>query len=162
MSARSWKKASVRAPAQQAYSESDFLPERAPSAPGQNRRPTDGAAILDAAAISLGHTKRVAIAQDKAFSFYYRANRLALEKRAHRSLKFSPLADSEVPDLLYVGVDIRAAPKELEANASVSTSVRHFIESAKVLCRYGGFSPKIDGGDGRSRPDENRNDGRAR
>jgi cobyrinic acid a,c-diamide synthase len=77
---------------------------------------------------------RVAIANDKAFSFYYHANRMALEEAGARIVEFSPLADREVPeaDFLYLGGGYpEIYRKELEANTSMRSSVRKFIESGK-------------------------------
>lgn len=77
---------------------------------------------------------RVAIAQDKAFSFYYHANRIALEEAGAEITEFSPLADKQVPDadFLYIGGGYpELYRKELEANVSMRTAVRKFIESGK-------------------------------
>jgi cobyrinic acid a,c-diamide synthase len=76
----------------------------------------------------------VAIAHDQAFSFYYHANRMALEEAGARIVEFSPLADSEVPeaDFLYLGGGYpEVYRKQLEANTSMRSSVRNFIESGK-------------------------------
>ena len=76
----------------------------------------------------------VAIANDKAFSFYYHANRMALEEAGARIVEFSPLSDREVPeaDFLYLGGGYpEIYRKELEANTSMRSSVRKFIESGK-------------------------------
>ena len=76
----------------------------------------------------------VAIAHDKAFSFYYRANRMALEQAGARIIEFSPLADQEMPeaDVLYLGGGYpELYRQELAANTSMRYSVRKFIESGK-------------------------------
>ena len=78
--------------------------------------------------------RRVAIAQDKAFSFYYHANRMALEEAGAQIIEFSPLTDREVPsaDLLYIGGGYpELYRKELEANTTMRSSIRAFIESGK-------------------------------
>jgi cobyrinic acid a,c-diamide synthase len=78
--------------------------------------------------------KRVAIANDKAFSFYYHANRMALQDAGAEIIEFSPLADREVPeaDLLYVGGGYpELYRRDLEANAAMRASVKRFIESGK-------------------------------
>jgi cobyrinic acid a,c-diamide synthase len=80
--------------------------------------------------------KRVAIACDKAFSFYYHANRIALEEAGAELIEFSPLADREVPeaDLLYIGGGYPELYRnELESNDSMRASVRRFIESGKLF-----------------------------
>jgi cobyrinic acid a,c-diamide synthase len=81
---------------------------------------------------SRSHT--VAIAQDKAFSFYYHANRMALEEAGAEIIEFSPLTDPEVPeaDFLYIGGGYpELFRSELEANTSMRASIRKFIESGK-------------------------------
>jgi cobyrinic acid a,c-diamide synthase len=78
--------------------------------------------------------RTVAIAQDKAFSFYYHANRIALQEAGAQIIEFSPLADKELPeaDLLYIGGGYpELYRRELEANITMRTSVRKFIESGK-------------------------------
>jgi cobyrinic acid a,c-diamide synthase len=77
---------------------------------------------------------RVALARDKAFSFYYHANQFELERAGGQVIEFSPLADREMPeaDFLYIGGGYpELYRKELEANASMRSSVRRFIESGK-------------------------------
>jgi len=84
--------------------------------------------------IPAARTKRVALAHDKAFSFYYQANRLALEEAGAEIIEFSPLADIEVPeaDLLYVGGGYpELYRRKLEANTTMRASVKRFIESGK-------------------------------
>jgi cobyrinic acid a,c-diamide synthase len=78
--------------------------------------------------------KRVAVACDKAFSFYYHANLSALRDTGAEILEFSPISDKEVPDadLLYIGGGYPELCRvELEANASMRASIRRFIESGK-------------------------------
>jgi cobyrinic acid a,c-diamide synthase len=78
--------------------------------------------------------KRVALAHDKAFSFYYHANRMALEQAGADIVEFSPLTDREVPeaDALYIGGGYpELYRRELEANASMRRSVKRFIECGK-------------------------------
>lgn len=79
-------------------------------------------------------SRRVALAADKAFSFYYHANRTELERAGAEVIEFSPLADAEVPeaDFLYIGGGYpELYRRELEANVSMRKSVRRFIESGK-------------------------------
>jgi cobyrinic acid a,c-diamide synthase len=76
----------------------------------------------------------VALAHDKAFSFYYHANRLALEAAGAEIVEFSPVSDQEVPeaDLLYIGGGYpELYRRELEANTSMRASVKRFIDSGK-------------------------------
>jgi len=87
--------------------------------------------------------KRVALAHDKAFSFYYHANRLELENAGAEIIEFSPLSDAEVPDadLLYIGGGYpELYRRELEANTQMRTSIRRFIESGrKFYAECGGL-----------------------
>jgi cobyrinic acid a,c-diamide synthase len=87
--------------------------------------------------------KRVALAVDRAFSFYYLANRLALEQAGAEIVEFSPLADPEVPeaDFLYIGGGYpEIYRRELEANVPMRASVRRFIESGrKFYAECGGL-----------------------
>jgi len=87
--------------------------------------------------------KRVALAHDKAFSFYYYANRLELENAGAEIIEFSPLSDPEVPDanLLYIGGGYpELYRRELEANTQMRTSIRRFIESGrKFYAECGGL-----------------------
>ena len=78
--------------------------------------------------------KRVALAHDKAFSFYYQANRMALEEAGGEIIEFSPLSDHELPeaDLLYIGGGYPELYRHrLEANTTMRASIKRFIESGK-------------------------------
>jgi cobyrinic acid a,c-diamide synthase len=78
--------------------------------------------------------KRVALAIDPAFSFYYRANRLELERAGSEVLEFSPLSDRELPEceFLYIGGGYpELYRRELEQNVNMRRSVRRFIESGR-------------------------------
>ena len=96
-------------------------------------------------------TQRVALAHDKAFSFYYHANRLELESAGAQIIEFSPLSDAEVPeaDLLYIGGGYPEVYRhELAANSRMLASIRRFIESGKKFyAECGGlmyFAESID------------------
>ncbi len=98
-----------------------------------NAMPSQNRAIPAPGPASTRHT-RVALAHDKAFSFYYHANRLELERAGAQITEFSLLADREVPetDVLYIGGGYPELYRnELEANASMRASVRRFVESGK-------------------------------
>src|SRR5262249_43576316 len=84
--------------------------------------------------VTTAQTKRVALAHDKAFSFYYQANRMALEEAGANIIEFSPLSDRELPeaDILYIGGGYpELYRRRLEANTAMRTSVKRFIESGK-------------------------------
>jgi cobyrinic acid a,c-diamide synthase len=80
-------------------------------------------------------TKRVAIAHDAAFSFYYHANRLLLEQCGAEIIEFSPLHDKEMPtaDMLYIGGGYPELYRdELSVNHTMLTSIRSHIELGKT------------------------------
>ena len=96
--------------------------------------------------------KRMALAHDKAFSFYYRANRLELERAGAEIVEFSPLADERLPeaDVLYLGGGYPELYRtELEANVSMRRAVRKFVESGnRFYAECGGLiylARSIDG-----------------
>ena len=73
----------------------------------------------------------VAVARDKAFSFYYREN-LELLESICRVVYFSPLEDSELPpcDLIYFGGGYpEVFREELAANRSMLASVKAYGEA---------------------------------
>ena len=77
---------------------------------------------------------RIALASDPAFSFYYHANRMALERAGGEIVEFSPIRDPELPnaDLLYIGGGYpELYRRQLEANVSMRRSVRDYIKSGK-------------------------------
>jgi cobyrinic acid a,c-diamide synthase len=98
-------------------------------------------------------TKRLALAHDRAFSFYYRANRMSLEEAGAEIIEFSPLADNALPDavdLLYLGGGYpELYRQELEANAVMRAALKRYIESGgRFYAECGGLmylSEAIDG-----------------
>jgi cobyrinic acid a,c-diamide synthase len=102
--------------------------------------------------VTVTRRKRVALAYDKAFSFYYHANRHELERAGAEIVEFSPLTDYEVPgaDLLYIGGGYPELYREqLESNLSMRTSIRRFIDSGgRFYAECGGLmylSQSIEG-----------------
>src|SRR5207237_3640669 len=76
----------------------------------------------------------VALARDAAFSFYYRANRDALERAGAKIVEFSPIHDKTLPevDSLYIGGGYpELYRKELAANVKMRRAIRNHIESGK-------------------------------
>jgi cobyrinic acid a,c-diamide synthase len=85
---------------------------------------------------------RVAIAQDAAFSFYYREN-LQLLSDSCEVVYFSPLKDQKLPecDLLYLGGGYpEIFAQELTANKTMLKSIRDFAERGGFIYgECGGF-----------------------
>ena len=87
--------------------------------------------------------KRIAIAQDNAFSFIYAANVKQLKKLGAECVFFSPMKDVHMPeaDALWLPggyPELHAAT--LAKNSSMLDSVRAFFESDKpILAECGGF-----------------------
>lgn len=74
---------------------------------------------------------RIAIARDRAFSFYYPDDLAALEQAGARLVPFDTLHDTRLPDAdaLFIGGGFpETCMAELEANVAMRTSVREAIE----------------------------------
>lgn len=88
-------------------------------------------------------TKRLALAYDKAFCFYYRQNLETLEKLGYDLIPFSPLKDAKLPkaDALYLGggyPEIYA--KELSENVSMRSAIKDFAANdGNIFAECGGF-----------------------
>ncbi len=75
--------------------------------------------------------KKVAIAYDKAFNFYYKENIELLEHMGVEIVKFSPLKDKKVPeaDCIYIGGGFpEIFAKELHLNESMRLSIKNAHE----------------------------------
>lgn len=88
--------------------------------------------------------KRVAVATDKAFSFYYNINLDLLKNSGAEIIYFSPLNDKELPDkidTLYLGGGYpENYAKELYSNKTMINSIKNFVKSnKKVYAECGGF-----------------------
>lgn len=85
---------------------------------------------------------KVAVAFDKAFSFYYRENLKLLEETCEVTY-FSPLKDSKLPpcDLLYLGGGYpEVFREELSRNLSMLSSIKEFGEQGGcIFAECGGF-----------------------
>lgn len=85
---------------------------------------------------------KIAIAYDKAFSFYYMENLKLLEKTCNVEY-FSPLEDEKLPicDLVYIGGGYPEIFKdELSKNKSMLISIRDFVEKdGYIYGESGGF-----------------------
>jgi cobyrinic acid a,c-diamide synthase len=85
---------------------------------------------------------KVAVAMDKAFSFYYKEN-LSLLEQACEITYFSPMKDDVLPqcDLLYLGGGYpEVFKKELSANKSMLDSIRGYSRRGGfIYAECGGF-----------------------
>ncbi len=87
---------------------------------------------------------RIAVARDRAFSFYYQDNLDALRNAGAEIIEFSPLKDSELPsgiDGLYLGGGYpEMYSSQLNANASMRESVREWaLSGGSVYAECGGL-----------------------
>lgn len=92
--------------------------------------------------IDIYKDKKIGIAKDSAFSFYYQDNIELLEKMGMKIEYFSPLKDKKVPevDILYFGggyPEIYA--KELSKNKEFISSLKEFSKKNRVFGECGGF-----------------------
>jgi cobyrinic acid a,c-diamide synthase len=80
---------------------------------------------------SQGSDVRIAIARDRAFSFYYPDDLAALEAAGAQLVGFDTLRDTRLPDCdgLFIGGGFpETCMEELEANVAMRTAVREAIE----------------------------------
>ena len=86
---------------------------------------------------------KIGIAKDEAFTFIYAANIRLLEEMGAQCHYFSPLYDSDVPevDALWLpGGYPELHAKKLAGNGAMTKSIHHFYESGKpILAECGGF-----------------------
>lgn len=85
---------------------------------------------------NLARGKKVAVAFDSAFNFYYRDNLEIFEKIGVEIIKFSPLNDDKLPDadLIYIGGGFpEIFAKDLEKNESMRKSIRMAHEDGKTI-----------------------------
>lgn len=93
---------------------------------------------------SLYRGKRIGLARDKAFSFYYEANLDLLHNLGAQIVEFSPLEDKKLPeklDSLYIGGGFPEVFGEVLAqNSSFKNSLKDYLESGgKCYAECGGF-----------------------
>ncbi len=88
--------------------------------------------------------KRLAIAKDKAFCFYYSENERALMALGYELVPFSPLAHAQLPpniDALYLGGGYpEVFAKELSQNHSMRKSIYDFAQNkGEIYAECGGY-----------------------
>ena len=89
-------------------------------------------------------TRRMAVAMDEAFCFYYQENLDFLRQRGWELIPFSPLHDAALPEqvhaILLGGGYPELYAKELSANEPMLASIRNaHAEGIKILAECGGF-----------------------
>ena len=89
-------------------------------------------------------TRRMAVAMDEAFCFYYQENLDFLRQHGWELIPFSPLHDAALPEqvhaILLGGGYPELYAKELSANEPMLTSIRNaHAEGIKILAECGGF-----------------------
>ena len=88
--------------------------------------------------------RRMGIAKDRAFCFYYEENERALAARGWELLPFSPLEDTALPpgiDALYLGGGYpEVFARELSGNAAMREAIRAFAEQGgEIYAECGGY-----------------------
>lgn len=89
-------------------------------------------------------SKRIAVARDEAFNFYYEENFHTLRKEGYEIVHFSPIHDTQMPenvDFIYLGGGFpESFAKELSENVSMITSIREYAENGgKLFAECGGY-----------------------
>ncbi len=95
-------------------------------------------------ALWLSPPRRMGIARDKAFCFYYDQNKRVLAERGWDLIPFSPLADKALPpncDALYLGGGYpEVFARELSDNVAMREAVRAFAEQGgEIYAECGGY-----------------------
>ena len=90
------------------------------------------------------HSCRIAVALDAAFHFYYQANLDMLEQAGAELVRFSPLADTALPDDIHGVILGGGYPEEhagaLTANSGMRRSIREFSEAGGcIYAECGGY-----------------------
>ena len=104
------------------------------------RRPRKPAPVIPPSA----RPRRMGIAKDKAFRFYYEENERVLAARGWELIPFSPLADTALPpdlDALYLGGGYpEVFARELSDNAAMRGAVRAFArQGGEIYAECGGY-----------------------
>ena len=95
--------------------------------------PFSNPAKIDEVQISQQFRKRIAVAQDEAFHFYYYANLEWLRQKGAEVVPFSPLKDRQIPEnvdgLILGGGFPEVFAEEMSANKSMLDSLKTSVES---------------------------------
>lgn len=112
------------------------------------------------AAVDPERSRRMAVARDEAFCFYYQENLELLRRAGWELVPFSPMHDDKLPEgieaLLLGGGYPECYAKELSENRSMLEAVRRAEEKqVKIIAECGGFlylHDTLEGMDGRHYP----------
>jgi len=90
------------------------------------------------------NTKRMGIAKDHAFCFYYEENERSLIRQGWELIPFSPISDAHIPaniDALYLGGGYpEVFARELSENTSMRDSIKQFAENdGAIYAECGGY-----------------------
>ena len=92
---------------------------------------------------NIRNTLKIGLAYDNAFNFYYNENLEALEDLRCEIIKFSPIADTHLPevDALYIGGGFpEIFSRDLQANINIRKEIRQKIEQGlPVYAECGGL-----------------------
>ncbi len=88
--------------------------------------------------------KRMGIAKDKAFCFYYRENESVLRQKGWELIPFSPLRDRALPeklDAIYLGGGYpEVFAEELSGNCAMRSAIRDFADKGgEIYAECGGY-----------------------
>ncbi len=90
-----------------------------------------------------GKSRRMAIAKDEAFCFYYEENENLLRSRGWELVPFSPLSDPSLPEgteAVYLGGGYpEIFARRLAENASLREEIRRFAEHGEIYAECGGY-----------------------
>lgn len=109
-----------------------------------NRAETKQDEIRTPESKSKGATRRMAVAMDEAFCFYYQENLDFLKQQGFELIPFSPLHDAALPDqiqaILLGGGYPELYAKELSANQPMLAAIKNaYAAGIKILAECGGF-----------------------
>ncbi len=99
---------------------------------------------MPAAATAAQSLKRMGIAKDKAFCFYYRENEAVLRQQGWELVPFSPLHDKALPanlNAIYLGGGYpEVFAEELSENTAMRSAIREFAQNnGEIYAECGGY-----------------------
>lgn len=121
-----------------------FLKKPSPAGPDATAKEENRSAPASAAPGQNAGRKRMGIARDHAFCFYYEENLRVLRARGWELIPFSPLADAGLPphlDALYLGGGYpEVFARELSQNVPMRRAIRDFAaQGGEIYAECGGY-----------------------